>query len=591
MTTVTTLVHLSDIHICAASVRTRLEKVVHDIHKRVGFKLDVEFANAARLDAIVEAVNGIDPDAVCVSGDITTFGDAASFAEALMFLKRLRPRGGNRDRTIVLSPGNHDVLCSQLQALLDTATERIERNNAGLTAWSARFFASRVPSVKQAIEALDAVRELLGDKKDVAPNPKAPLQHFYDLARELVAHEWSSVGAPGAPCVLMAPFQSVSLDPLWMNLGDATASEFNRYRTKIRQLNRKTDDVLVAMCHHNPLSSPDVSAPALVHAYNSFPAASAYVREMQDDGVDVILYGHQHRSACISIDYHPSAPGHVYLVGAASAVAHDSGFNAIRVGSRYEAELQPYVFRDSNRAVQYGSPISLVFEPESVMDPLTRVTQREVRHFCYSLSRNAGGEWDRQLAVGARDILMVGPRSSQLQTDTRLATLTELLRSPGLQRLRVLISDPSLFAVLDDLDAGKREKLSMMWGSDSGSWKDQAQIASQTLDELKRYRYGGTRDGVSRPGLSPELSSKLEIRLSHTQMPIGAILRYTEAGRDTDSVLVRLLPVGLSKAEMERALIRLERRHDDAAFQFYSQYLEKLWDRGTVAFATDGHGV
>jgi predicted MPP superfamily phosphohydrolase len=562
------IIHLSDLHICSNDLRPKLEEFLKSVTQLAKFsqipQLDFEFTDSSRLDRIVQAVKELDPDVVCITGDVTTFGDAKSFDEAAKFISRLREKERGA-RKIVVTPGNHDVLCSQLKLMVDNISSALDKI-INKVPWPYKFGVRWF--IKRKWEKLKEIVEAILNTEGVVVNLKDPLGHFKKFTEDAQCSLGRDpIGDANGCHIWCVPFNSVSMDPLWVNIGESRLKEFQTFRDTLKANTEKNNSMVIALLHHNPISAPDIVEPHLVHAYNSFPGASSYVKEMQDAGVDLILYGHQHKCSFCQIDFLPSKPGHLYLIGASSSTKmNNGGFNLIVIQDRFHGSIQSFSFNAAGRPIEdQKEPEQLVFESKRCDDLLTLTTRLEIRLF----SRSESGIWETELNEGirpnAKDLFIVRPRGQYLIRSELLGKLKAVLDSRINEKVRILVSDPDLFSIIENLPAEERERISQMWG-DKFDWEDQSRGARTAIGRLKDYK----------KSLEQGLSTKLEIRGAHTLMPVGAVIRTGENNRKL--VFLRLLPVGLDK--LSRREIHLEMRHENAISDFYIKYLEGLWEKG-----------
>lgn len=545
------IIHLSDLHLCSTKIKEDLNEIIDFGKKYFGQHFVFETANSDKIDAIENAVQTINPDIICITGDITSFGDKITFEEAVGFVQRIKKRNGT-SRKVIVTPGNHDVLCSQIKALL-----------------CKKGFIPSVIKFRH-FRYKQKILKLL-DLETVSPNTNNPLANF----NKFVADSQCSTGtepigkiASNNVDIWCMPFNSVSLDPLWINIGDSSYNEFRQFRKRLSHINKLPNSLIIALLHHNPISSPDVCEPRIIHAYNSFPNASIFAKEMQDDGVDIIMYGHQHTTACCQMDFIPSDPGHLYLVGAPSATDEENpGFNLFTIESRYHAILSEYKMTESGKH-ELVKNNDLIFESKRIAEPVTISARREIRRFKYKDADNETDAWDSMFKKGASDLLVVGPRQSQLKTVQRLDNFTDILKENTGNKVRILVTDPGLFALIKDLDSSSKDRLSQIWGKGSYSWQEQSTVATTVIRKLKEYK---------KNILNSTLRDRLELKYSHTLLPYGAVQRSSQDV--ADSILIRLLPFGVMDY-LERPILRLEKRHDHAVFKFYNEYLELLWESG-----------
>jgi predicted MPP superfamily phosphohydrolase len=553
------ILHLSDLHFCSSDIVPKIQRLFDAVEKKTGQKFDIEFADQGKLDCIKSAVDELNPDIICITGDITTFGDKKSFSEAESYLKELKNRPKPyRSRKIVVTPGNHDILCSQIKALL---------NKKGILAQSLKWWAR---------ECNKMAEELLGSS-EINANIIDPLENFRTfISGTQCSNGNESVGEVNGATIWCMPFDSVSLDPLWINIGEASNSKFHCFNERLKNIPQSENALIITLLHHNPISSPEICEPKLINAYNSFPGASLFTKEMQDAGVDIILYGHQHKTACYQMDFVPSKPGHLYLIGSSSSTSgSESGFSFLRVEDRFCAYLQKYKVKGTGSIAEEGEEEFLVFEKNSIQDSITKSAQREIRHYRGKQDGSDELEWDKMFHIAEgdteikQDLLVIGPASRRLKNANRLKSFTKMLETNKSNSIRILITDPKLFDIIKNLPSeSDRKTLSEMWGTDKHTWQGLSSKAEITLGILQEFK----------ERLDDSVKKRLHIKVSHTFLPIAAALRYRK--EQPDSILLWMLPVGLL-GDLDKAILRLSPRCHEASFAFYLDYIEKLWAVGT----------
>ncbi|MGZ5445439.1 MAG: metallophosphoesterase family protein [Thermoanaerobaculia bacterium] len=548
------LLHISDLHIChPPHLQAEIASVMKRVETRLGERIDIEFASEKHLTGLATAVRQLDPAVICITGDVTTFGDRSSFVRAAQFVQDIKQRNDGTQRKIVATPGNHDVLASQLAALLQ---------RHGFRARLVRAFFTGI---------IGHLRRLLR-RASISAEAEAPLRNYLQFLNDTACIAGrAEVARVNGDAVLCVPFGSVSLDPLWINQGSAATDEFNRFRALLST--ESSRDIIVALLHHNPISSPDVVEPRITQAYNSMTGASTFVQEMQRVGTDIILYGHQHAFSCCLMDFAPHTPGHVYLIGAPSATTGQfPGFNLVEIHDRYHASLQPYDWKPAGMfdvAAAWRQGIDLVFDSEGVSDHVTRAAQREIRHFQDDPNED-GHLWNEMYRPSAanpiRNLVVFGPRMKTVK-ESRLGDIRRLLQSDTCVGVQLLVSDPQLFEPLGQLSSDDRELLNRMWGNQY-TWETQSRMSKEVLRAFTSFR----------DSLSPEAKKKLQIRVAHTLLPIGGAAKNMN---DPSGVLqLLLLPVGVMDGRW-KSVVRLERRHEKAVFSFYARYLTSLFEAAT----------
>ena len=238
----------------------------------------------------------------------------------------------------------------------------------------------------------------------------------------------------------------------------------------------------------------------------------------------------------------------------------------VDIHDRFHGTTQSYCFNPSGRHIEAGKAEDLVFENERVRHGVTLSSRHEMRKFPGPHEDGMVAEWDLGFRPGAEDILVVVPRGRHLQRKDVLESIRKLLSEKSNKAVRILVSDPGLFGIIEKLPFDQMERLSAMWGTEKYTWEDQSSSAKQTLEKLANFK----------SGLPPDQQIKLKILVAHTLVPVGAVVRK-EDGQER-LVFLRLLPVGVD--DMPRRELQLEERHQMGISRFYCDYLNELWERG-----------
>jgi len=305
------------------------------------------------------------------------------------------------------------------------------------------------------------------------------------------------------------------------------------------------------------------------------PGGSVFIKTMLNQCVDMILYGHQHEQACMKLDVFQldgsaSTNGHLFLLGGPSAtIGNKAGFNIIEIESRFLAFTSKYVInRDSGQYERNQTRLPLIFENEYPLDTATISTRKEIRHSSYDGSTM---EWDRVLGETDSELFLIGPRQESLIEFGKPEAIKRAIVSNNC-KINILLTEPKLFTFIDP-DARNPDlvkKFNVIWDiNDSNfSWRNQSRASAQAIVHLL-----GLREELNKHGI--QYSDALQIRTSHTLMSIGA--RGKDLEKETGYLLIRLLPVGVFSDFDHLPVITLRKRYDKALFDYYQQYVAKLW--------------
>ncbi|HEX8495369.1 MAG TPA: metallophosphoesterase [Pyrinomonadaceae bacterium] len=608
------ILHLTDIHICDTEVLNKLRPVfnklfdlrdtLREIRQEIPPELALDYADEGRLTNIIDIVRHEKPELIVITGDITTFGDKKSFERAQEFVRSLRLAGEkNKELPIVITvPGNHDVLAGAMKALSmristhwDGIRSRVDQElpkfingfpfpfgllgRIFIKSRLRRMLWSSIENLKEAVALKtfkDELDALLNDPS-INASETDPWNNYESFNNEGECHLGHFQKPYGNIKVLCTQYDSVSRIPYFLNLGITSPEKFNRFEHENRRENIVVDkdDLFIVLLHHNPISSPAKIETPLTNAYNSMPGGSVFIKSMLNRGADLILYGHQHEDACFKIDVFQaeggiSTKGHLFLLGGASAtIGEHAGFGVIEVESRFVARVTKYtVDHNTGQYHRAASSLPLIFENNYPLDTPTISTRKEIRNSSYN-SSNMG--WDQILEEHEAELFLIGPRQESLiETDP----IEKAIISNNCS-VNVLLSDPKLFKFITsgNMEAGVINRLNEIWDREREySWRNQSMFSAQAIVELLNLWEKLQRERGA------QYSDKLKIRISHTLMSIGA--RGKNISSDTGKLLIRLLPVGVFSDFRHLPVLTLKKRYDKALFDYYSQYIIKLWEHG-----------
>ncbi len=597
------ILHISDLHFCADGLSHRLDEFVRAAQELVSGEFEMHRADEGVIAALTNLVHSEDPDVLVITGDITTFGDAASFGIAKRWLYPLLQRpNGRGSRTVVATPGNHDALPWHLSAAL----WKLES-----CPWY--FRAATGVYLRRSLNALGALWKEVGGRPQ--QDPAAMLAAFNDFASSLGLTQTGghSLDLPAGAKVQVFPFCTVSLVPLWSNIGKVRTYEVARLRQSLADATQRGDRLLrIVALHHNPISSPYVAESSLVHAYNSMPEGTRFLRVMQENRVDLVLHGHQHEDYVLRYDFEVAGSGHVFAVGCkASGIASNAGANLFVVEDHNHLVLRRLTHDPGHGAfVDAGDNatggVELCLEHKRPRDAMTRTTRAEIKRYLIPQSqeddREEEGLWDDVQKEGSSLVYMVGRSMSEI-TEKRFAPILSMLRGSSGTRVRVLLSNPRLLRTLSLRLRGAQP--ADVWGSEgfaprrfpAGPLEQMLLGQHETLDALAERAELTFRklDGIIESALNEEQKRRLNVRVAHTILPFAATVR--DADTAFSSMVLRLLPQGAMKA-FESPLLRLNRRKDRALFDYYAKHLRYLlargatvlgeWDGGTDDLSIDG---
>lgn len=557
------LLHISDLHICSRETQPFVERFRGAVRGRASCDLDIHTADPVVLEALRRLIACMDPDILIVSGDITTLGDSASFTEAATWITAQLNRPGEARHCLVV-PGNHDLLLGQLLGL---ATKR----RMPWYLW--------IPATFYFHDAIGVVKEL--GKKERKDLMEHPLANFLEFARTAgLSQETRALDLGESSKVQLYPFWSISTDPVWMNLGTARDAERDRMMHEIERRPPEGEGWLrIVVMHHNPIASSHGVETEMTNAYNSMPAGPQFMSQLQSAGVDVLLHGHQHKTARLLYDFDFQEAGHAYAIGCASSTARNGSCNLIEVSDVNHATVMCYRFDEQNaRFTPEGRlPWNLCFERNRPTDERTQTTRYELKRY----GRKERDEADymsiaQSLSLPGTPMVYLSGRHLEAMHRANWDELKALLSSGTY--VRVLLSDPEVLRkVAGGADLERGGGSPDLWGATEqlSGLADTAERSVRTLTDFVQSHLDGSE------------CKRLDVRVAHTILPFGAVVR--DADKKWGKMLVRILPVGAFGA-IGTPFLKLNRRANELLYDHYLGYLTHLirkgrhilgaWDRG-----------
>lgn len=553
---------LSDLHICDGKVREALARFKQNFDNLPGnLALDLHVSDEEALSAIAEHVRTIEPDLLLVAGDISSLGDRKSLMEGRRWLEGLLgPEGGLRAKCLVI-PGNHDSLLGYLRKL-----QRLDLmsllENQGREKWVMRLV--RWCASRSKRKLIDNCLAPLMSLFDGIPEDAGLLDNFSNVfdGSGLIATNTVSVNLPhpGNSRIAVFPFRSSSSNFLWMNAGEARAKEWRKLRGSLEQEEFSAEGTLrIVLTHHNPISTPGKVEDSVTYAFNGMPGGTNFMRGLQQLGVDVILYGHQHEAAEYSFDFDLGQKGHCYGIGAPSATHRSNGgtvllevqdINNVLV-SRYEYN------RAQGRLEPPEKKIALPLERHRPDDGRTQSARYELKHYS-NQKQSEPRIWEDLQGDGETLIYMSGRRFAEAR-ESKFSALRRMIGSGA--RVRILSNDPELLIQLRDSVKEGTGRL--------GLWGGRTSLEKLVTDAREFFQDFGELVGR----LSEKERERLDVRKAHTLLSVGAFVR--DADQPWGKMTVKILPVGAFD-ELEPPIMRLNRRKDEALYMYYLKYLKVL---------------
>lgn len=571
------IAHISDLHFCTEPLKKQLQLFSDALTRRLPIDLDIAFHDSNVTLALRQLIQELDPSVIIISGDITTFGDRESFDLAYQWIDSLITRSyGHGPRTCVVLPGNHDVLQGQLSSLLRGKFSQLP-------------FLARTGIKRWLNDSYDLVEKLTRDVP--IKNPADIFNNFQDFARKPgLTAESVQVNLGDTQKIFLHPFRSVSINPIWMNLGQSYREEIVKINGRLpRRDTSRVGELHILALHHNPISSANVAESPQVNAYNSMPSGVQLLKTLQQSGIDLVLHGHQHEQALASFDFDLKDAGHAFAVGIESSTSTtNAGCNLLTIEDINHIQLNTFKHRVDRHRFDPVENWTLCLERHRPIQPKTSTVRFEIKHYIIDPKDGNEGElWDEVLLPGS-ELIYISGRRLQFVTSEYLAELNDLLRVTtsinGYRGtyVRLLISNPRLLRMLaEPLNDSTRDGLSRDHIPIAGNGKEESWLWGRTEDLLglaadAERAINLLKDFVSE--ISEEQRSRIDVRLSHTLLPFAATVR--DANKAWGKMVVRMLPVG-AMGELSAPVIKLHRRKERALYDYYFTHLQYLMAHGT----------
>ncbi len=372
------IAHISDLHVKDDDIQTEELSALQWLAKFVaggaGFSVEADGHSDDKFVALANVFKSLKPEVIVVTGDVTNFGDAKSFALASKCLKTLKEAAGARH--VFCVPGNHDALVERAADVKKNARGRalmwllskFDRTTE-ITATAEDHFS---PDVRRKLED--------GDEP-------ALLDNYTAWAR---AEGFGAVN-PGEPLYVSADWGDVAFflfnstnDPgLMANEGRIGTRQFNALNICLQNaetMEKCARAVRLALLHHHPISAPYSQDAHYNRAYDWMKDGPMFLQYMNQNGFHLILHGHQHEPFQCTVNYEATPGSGLHIVAAGSATqgaqhTHNS-FNLIDLLTPFEARVRRFDYSQTGFAPSEDEELILPLRPiEEVR--VTPVEQKE----------------------------------------------------------------------------------------------------------------------------------------------------------------------------------------------------------------------
>lgn len=574
------ILHISDLHICTEDRAKQLETLQQpctNLLRTLSPKthLDIEIHNADYIRALIQYVTVHQVEAICITGDITTFGDPESFELAKTSL--FDPLTA-QDIPVIVCPGNHDTFYAKLHNFLHS--DQFGKINSFAASrwkkWAMSLASIKTPAIKTNIQEC---KNLLMELNAIEKSPETygdVFSEYHTCATSSCLqtdhHEINVTLNKRTIKIGFFSFNTVDEKNSLVNLGVSAEEEVNRLVNRLRSI--ESCDIKIVLMHHNPFSSPDIVEHAVTFGFNGMPSASALMHLLQQQGVDIVLYGHQHTCNHMNIHYPNSQGGRVSLIGCASSATGSSAkANLLDITDSHEAFAYELVAQPGIGSTQFVNanekPFQLVLEPKTSPDIVTASTRREIREYRWATHssdatylQTYGRLWNDCLNhIDIKSMSLLGPRQEELGGIESIKRLTNIMEDSNTVRINIIIHDPNIHSRLDSLSDDDKDILNKITG-DYYDWKNMAQAAANTITNLEKMKNGLGDDAQHR------------IRIIKTPILLSTGIRHVVRNNGDEYIIVRLIPVGVKK--QKPVIIKLRQRKDNGMYQFYINYLNSI---------------
>ncbi|MEL6188901.1 MAG: hypothetical protein AAFU79_30130, partial [Myxococcota bacterium] len=316
------------------------------------------------------------------------------------------------------------------------------------------------------------------------------------------------------------------------------------------------------------------------------PTGDQLRTQQRGPGVDLLLHGSPPHLQHLDADLEEAG----YTVALGSCTELPTCVHQLDVQDVRDGELSRLSVLDGELKVQAVG--ELQFEHVRPGDHGTIATRLELRRF---ESRNDEAHWE-DIEKPARDgdsiFYFVG---RTLETVTGRGLFRRILRSPK-ARVRVLISNPRLL---------RESALALSNQRPRGTNSARPKIIHTSVEAILGPRGQVEVDADSAEssllsldeqasGLSEGQRRRLDVRVSHTLVPFGAVVRRVlspSAKAERGMMVVRLLPPQASSFKQPSPHLRLTQRKDDALYSHYLLLIKGLlaeaWPLELGAWSTE----
>ena len=576
------VLHISGLHYCFEETARSLKNTKS--YQQANLKIQTTGASdVAKVSSLIAKHN---IDVVVVSGDLTAFGDYPSLSNVRRILTEAC-HSYKRTVRLVIVPGFHDLLASRF---IQRTGRRPAENEWGreLSDW---------------LSDADLANDLRSDTELDAGLIAEFREAFYGThERPGLVEVHARTGDGFAVPLVILPYESA------LSFGTRAShqsrlSAFDKaYRTDL--MAHMDDAVSAVALYQDPTVAGNPSV-RWSHRFHGYVGRRPLIRRMQRYGVDLVFSGGVLEPDICQSDFIEEGRDQICSLSAGVFVGNGNGqhgdrYNCVRLMSRYTASVLLVSKSKRSREGKARRWLAVVFDREKVTDLQTLQMRREVRGFIRERSEDkkskASSKQDLWKEIHApvnasgrppREHFVFGVRLRKLVA-YRIENLRKMMEHDEFEALRILLPEAALFEQLSNLNPENHHRTDpasnggrmSFWDSVGQVQRGLESLWSMTMDtDWVKHKKDAKSTLKKLENLWKDIDAKhrakLEIRHGPAVMPIGGAIRYEHTGHDM--AMIRLLPIGCMNRGELRSLVKLERRHDRAAFEHFRQYMEELW--------------
>lgn len=645
------ILHLSDLHICASCHRKPLNNLKLKLHElsnliknvvgdeyseiqKIGkeLTLDVGTHDHEMMTKLVNYINNeVKPDIICITGDITTFGDPLSFIIARAFIKSIGSK-----RKIILVPGNHDYLLHHFVHLKRSKlfqhinligwiywikTKLIINNPIFKTIKEIKNLFDELLSMLKSIEGLipielsfvekydknyklfqHTMKGIIADIENPAKIDRAVLYKAFVRifeGSENIFENNSTIEKPyehkkkNSPKfnVVISPLDSTTNSYLNMNRGIWKA-ELDRVYDKIQSVDEEDiPNMNILMLHHNPFSSQNVVEDQISEAYNGLDGPSQFLYKLQEKSVCFLIHGHQHYPTLYKTSWNGAKGRHIHVSSVSPALinkVNSTVFKVYDIISHNRIEIINYTFEKNDYQPIYNDTHQIIktplsFEADQINDALTIEARREIKYYRYKQSVVDHKPWNEISDIESKNVILYHFGYDHQNLVPRFEYYAEKIQDDSLKELNILMFNKDESKFLRDLNSKPNkteiekkylEHIDQLWHKENFNPMLEYSDLQSSIQALENNLFAKIADNKK---------DRVKIKFTKTLIPFGAAVRNPDSYNAV--MVVKILLFGAyadKKVYNHIPVVKLEKRQNETLFQCYWDHLLALWKSSDV---------